>query len=215
MTPAEVITEVRRIVQDTKAPQRYSDTELLGYVNMTLKRMVMLRPDLFSSIEDLATTENTVLQSLPSTAVRLVEIFRVKNGNAITEVSREMLDQSAPNWTVATAGSPVNYVRHVRNPTRYYLYPPPTKNLLLVGEYVKTPPVYTINQQITVLPDAYLPALVDGTVFLAESVDNEHVSSGRAKLYQDSFIQTLGVSLQSRATTDTEEGGLEPKQVIR
>jgi hypothetical protein len=215
MTPAEVITEVRRIVQDTKAPQRYSEAELLGYVNMTLKRMVMLRPDLFSTIEDIPTAENTVLQSLPSGAVRLVEVFRVKNGNAITEVSREMLDQSTPDWTVAPAGSPVNFVRHVRNPTRYYLYPPPTKNLLLVGEYVKTPPTYTINQQITVLPDAYLPALVDGTVFLAESVDNEHVNSNRAKLYQDSFIQTLGVSLQSRATTDTEEGGLEPKQVIR
>jgi hypothetical protein len=214
MTPSEVITEVRRIIQDVRAPQRFSDAELLGYVNQILKRMVLLRPDLFTSIEDISTTENSVLQSLPAGAVRLVEIFRVKNGNALTEVSREMLDQSTPSWTVTPAGTPVNYVRHVRNPTRYYLYPPPIKNLLLVGEYVKTPITYTINAPITVLPDAYLPSLIDGTIFLAESVDNEHVNSGRAKLFQDSFIQGLGVALQSRTVTDTETGGLDPKQVI-
>jgi hypothetical protein len=214
MTPNEVITEVRRIIQDVRVPYRYSDADLLGYVNQTLKRMVMLRPDLFSSIEDISTTANSVLQSLPTGAVRLVEIFRVKNGRAMTEVSRDMLDQSDPDWTIAPAGTPVNYVRHVRNPTRYYLYPPPTNNLQLVGEYVKTPPTYTINQSITVLPDAYLPSLIDGTVFLAESIDNEHVSSGRAKLFQDSFVQSLGVSLQSRTITDTEEGGQDPKQVI-
>jgi len=55
---------------------------------------------------------------------------------------------------------------------------------------------------------------VDGTVYLAESVDNEHVNSGRAKLFYDSFTQTLGVGLQSRQITDTEEGGLDPRQVV-
>lgn len=214
MTPNEVITEVRRLIQDAKIPYRYSDMVLLGFVNHTIRRMVILRPDLFSTIEDIPTIENLVLQTLPAGAVRLVEIFRVKNGSAITEVSRDTLDQSTPNWTTAIAGSPVNYVRHVRNPTRYYVYPPPARNVQLVGEYIKTPPTYTIDAPIIVLPDAYFPVLVDGTVFLAESTDNEHVTSGRAKLFLDSFVQSLGVSLQSRTITDTETGGLDSKQVI-
>jgi hypothetical protein len=83
----------------------------------------------------------------------------------------------------------------------------------LVGEYVIAPDDYALTDEID-LPDAYLPALVDGTVFLAESVDNEHVNSGRAKLYQDSFTQLLAVGLQSRTMTDTEEGGLDPRQVV-
>jgi len=33
-------------------------------------------------------------------------------------------------------------------------------------------------------------------------------------MFQDAFVQALGVSLQSRTITDTEEGGLDPKQVI-
>ena len=85
---------------------------------------------------------------------------------------------------------------------------------MLVGEYAQTPPDYTLNQAITFPIDAYFPALVDGVVFLAESIDNEHVNSNRAKLFQDSFVQGLGVSLQSRTITDTEASGQDPRQVI-
>lgn len=214
MTPQDVITEVRRLIQDESAPLRYSDAVLLGYVNQTLKRMAILRPDLFSYIGDIGTVANSFVQSCPTDSVRLVEIFRVKNGNSITEVSRDTLDQSTPGWVAETAGVPVNYVRHVRNPNRFFLYPPPVGGTILVAEYIQSPPAYTISQPIGLIPDSYLTTIVDGTVYLAESVDNEHVNSGRAKLFFDSFTQSLGVGLQSRAITDTEEGGLDPRQVV-
>ena len=214
MTPNEVITEVRRLIQDTKAPFRYSDTVMLGFVNQTLKRMVMLRPDLFAVVADFAITANTVLQSCPTDSIRLIEIFQVKDGDAVTEVNRETLDRTAPSWVRETPGQPVNFMRHVRNPNKFFVYPAPVAGVVLVGEYAQTPPDYTINQEVTFPTDAYFPTAVDGVVFLAESIDNEHVNSGRAKLFQDSFIQGLGVSLQSRTITDTEAGGQDPKQVI-
>jgi hypothetical protein len=62
--------------------------------------------------------------------------------------------------------------------------------------------------------NAYLPSLVDGVVYLAQSIDDEHISSGRAKLFSDAFTQGLGVSLQSQQVTDTDAGGLNPKQVV-
>jgi hypothetical protein len=214
MTPQDVITEVRRLIQDESAPLRYSDAVLLGYVNQTLKRMAILRPDLVSLITNISTTANSVVQSCPSDSVRLVEIFQVVGGNAITEVSRDTLDQTTPGWVAESAGTPVNYVRHVRNPNRFFLYPAPTTGTQLTAEYIQSPPAYTIGQTVALLPDSYLSTVVDGTVYLAESVDNEHVNSGRAKLFFDSFTQSLGVGLQSRAITDTEEGGLDPRQVV-
>lgn len=214
MTPNEVITEVRRLVQDTKAPYRYSDTVLLGFVNQTLKKMVVLRPDLFAVIGDITTTANTVLQSCPSDSVRLMQVFQIKNGDAVTEVSKETLDRMLPNWVNEAAGTPVNFMRHVRNPNKFFVYPRPTAGIVLVGEYAQSPATYTINQTVALLPDAYLTSVVEGTVYLSESVDNEHVNSGRAKLFQDAFVQGLGVGLQSRVITDTEEGGLDPRQVI-
>jgi hypothetical protein len=214
MTPAEVITEVRRLVQDTKTPYRYSDAVMLGFVNQTLKRTAMLRPDLFAVIGEIATTADTVLQSCPADSTRLIEIFQVKNGDAVTEVNRETLDRTAPSWQREASGQPVNFMRHVRNPNRYFVYPRPTTGVVLIGEYSQTPPDYTIDQEITFPTDAYFPAVIDGVVFLAESIDNEHVNSNRAKLFQDSFVQGLGVSLQARTITDTEAGGQDPKQVI-
>lgn len=214
MTPNEVITEVRRLIQDTKTPYRYSDAVLLGFVNQTLKKMVVLRPDLFAVIGDFTTTPNTVLQSCPSDSVRLMQIFQVKNGDAVTEVSKETLDRMLPNWVNEAAGTPVNFMRHVRNPNKFFVYPRPTAGIVLVGEYAQSPATYALNDTVALLPDAYLTSVVEGTVYLSESIDNEHVNSGRAKLFQDAFVQGLGVGLQSRVITDTEEGGLDPRQVI-
>jgi len=183
-------------------------------VNQTLKRMSVLRPDLFSFIGDIPTVANTVLQSCPSDSLRLIEIFQIKNGDAVTEVNRDVLDQMYPNWVNEAAGTPVNFMRHVRNPNKFFLYPRPSTGVVLVGEYAQVPPAYTIAQAIALVPDAYLPIAVDGVVFLAESVDNEHVNSGRAKLFQDSFAQTLATGLQVRSITDTEEGGMDPREVI-
>ncbi len=70
------------------------------------------------------------------------------------------------------------------------------------------------TQTVALLSDAYFPVVIDATVFIAESVDNEHVNSNRAQLFQQSFTQALGVSAQGRVITDTEEGGLTNEQVI-
>lgn len=214
MTPNEAITEVRRLIQDTKATFRYSDTVLLGFVNQTLKKMAVLRPDLFAVIADFTTVANTVLQSCPTDSVRLMQIFQIKNGDAVTEVSKETLDQMYPNWVNETAGTPVNFTRHVRNPNKFFVYPRPSSGVILVGEYAQSPTTYAINSTVALLPDAYLTSVVEGVVYLAESIDNEHVNSGRAKLFQDAFVQGLGVGLQARVITDTEAGGLDPRQVI-
>ena len=214
MTPAEVITEVRRLVQDQLVPYRYSDTVLLGYVNQSLQRMAILRPDLFTEIVDITTTADAAVQSLPAEAIRLVDIFQVKNGNAITEVDRETMNRNYPGWMSEASGTPVNFMRHVKNPDRYFLYPRPAAGVVLVGEYSKSPSDYTINASIDVIADTYFPIVVDGTVYLAESIDDEHVQTGRAKLFYDSFVEQLGAGLQSRKLTDTKMAGMESGEVI-
>lgn len=214
MTPAEVITEVRRLVQDQLVPYRYSDTVLLGYVNQSLQRMAILRPDLFTDIVDIATTAGAAVQSLPAEAIRLVDIFQVKNGNAITEVDRETMNRNYPGWMNEASGTPVNFMRHVKNPDRYFLYPRPAAGIVLVGEYAKSPIDYTLNVSIDVISDTYFPVLVDGVVYLAESIDDEHVQSGRAKLFYDSFVGQLGAGLQSRKITDTKQAGMDKGEVI-
>ncbi len=212
MTPAGIIVEVRKLLQDIDTPYRYSDTDLLGFINQALKRMSVLRPDLFGEIVDIPTTADSAVQSLPSDALRLIDIFQVKNGTAVTEVDRETMARCNPMWMTETSGTPVNFMRHVKNPERFFLYPRPAAGTILVGEYAKTPPDYALSDTITSPSDSFMPTIVDATVFLAESIDDEHVNSGRAKLFLDLFTSELGTALQNRVVTDTKSAGMKPSR---
>jgi hypothetical protein len=208
MILANVITEARRILQDMNDPKRYSDQVLLGFANQSLKRMAVLRPDLFAFIGELPTTAGAILQSPPSDSLRVMEIFQVKDGSGITEVDREVLDQTYPAWMNDTAAPCVNWMRHPRNPNKFFIYPKAPVGQVLIGEYCKTPPDYALEDEVELLPDAYYPTVVDGVVFLAESIDNEHVNSQRAALFQQSFTQALGAGIQARGLTDAEDAGV-------
>lgn len=213
----DVITEVRKMLQDTSndsSLRRYSDETLLGFANQTLKRMALLRPDLFAYIGEITCTSGAVLQSAPSDSIRIMEIFRIKDGPGIRETNREILDQTYPNWVTEEPSACISWMRHVRNPNRFFIYPQAPSGQILIGEYCQTPPDYDSSTTVGLLPDAYFPVVVDGTIFLAESIDNEHVNSNRAQLFQQSFVQVLTTSFQSRSITDTEEAGLTKKEVV-
>lgn len=217
MTPNDIIVDARRIAQDNgllRTPDTYSASALLGFVNQALRQTAVMRPDLFTLMADIPTTTNVVEQSMPSDSIRLMNIFAVKNGNAVLEVSREALDQSYPQWRTVTAGTPVNYMRHVQNPNRYFLYPRPSAGIVLSGEYAQSPPAYTLNQTIALLPDAFQPVMVSGVVMLIASVENASGDPNRYVQFQNAYAQALGVNLQARVLTDTKEGGLDPRQVI-
>jgi len=207
------MVECRRLLNDTVIPYRYSDTMLLGYVNQTLKRTAVLRPDLFGEVGDIIVVANSAMQELPAGAHRLIDIFQVKEGDTITEVDRETLSRHTPGW-MTERGTPVNFVRHVRNPTRFFLYPAPATGITIVGEYSKSPDDVTLDEEIPQPPEMFFGALVDGVMFLASSIDDEHVNQGRTKIFLDSFTQQLGVSLQNRALTDTKQSGLRPSAAV-
>jgi len=217
MTPNDIIVDARRLAQDNgllRAPDTYTAATLLAFVNQVLRQTALLRPDLFTRMVDLATTPNSTEQTLPADSLRLVNILAVKDGGAITEVSREMMDQSYPQWRLDPAGVPVNYMRHIRNPNQYFLYPKPAEGTTLLAEYVRTPPSYTLNQQIDVLPDTFQPVIVAGVVMLISGVEDTTQSTQRFSQFQEMYAQTLGANLQARVTTDTKSSGLDPKQVI-
>lgn len=215
MTPADIITEARRLLQDTVSPYRYSDADLLGFVNQTLKRMAVIRPDLFGVIDEVPTTPASAVQDLPADALRLIDVFQVRGGPAVTEVDRETLSRSDPYWMTTSADLPRNFMRHVKNPRRFFLYPPPVADVVLLAEYAQVPADYALNAEIALPSAAFAPSIVDGVVFLAESIDNEHASSGRAKLFLEAFTQSLALSLQSRAVTDTKAAGMRPRATRR
>ena len=204
----DVVTEVRRMLQDENTPQRYSDAVLIGFANQSLKRIAVLRPDLFAHVSTITCVENEVIQTAPTDSLRIIEVYSVSGGNGIIETNRESLDQAYPQWMNDTASAAVNWMRHTRNANKFFIYPKAPAAQVLDIEYAQTPPTYDGTTTVTLLTDAYIPVVIDATIFLAESVDNEHVNSNRAALFLQSFTRALGLNLAANITTDTEEGGM-------
>ena len=208
----DVIAEVRRIVQDETTTYRYSDVFILSLCNQALKRVQLLRPDLFSFVGTVACTAGEVIQTAPSDSLRVIEVYSIVGGGGLVEADREVLDQTIPTWVNDTAAAAVNWMRHVRNPNKFFIYPQAPSGQTLNIEYSQVPSTYAGAAAVTLLPDAYFPVVVDVVVFLIESVDNENVTSQRAQLYKDSYTEMLGVTSASRPVTDTENAG-QPLQV--
>lgn len=207
MTLADAITETRKLINDTDSTNyRYSDADLVGVGNQVIKRVLNLRPDLFAVLGTVLCTVGEVYQSAPADSYRLIDVLRIQNSTALAEVDRDILNAASPTWMTTTAGPAVEWMRHPRGPNKFFIFPPAPVNQTLVVEYAQVPPTAAIGATL-VLPDSYLPVLIDGMTWLAEAVDDEHVNSQRAKMFQDAFYQGLGVTLQSRPITDTEDAG--------
>lgn len=132
----------------------------------------------------------------------------------LQEVSRDVMNLSSPEWVAVSPGIPKNFIRHPRNPTHFFVYPPPSNNLCFLVDYIEVPSIDSpCFLDIEAIIENYFSVIVDGVVFLAESIDNEYANSGRAKLFEERFINTLTVSIQSREITDTESSGIDPKRV--
>lgn len=215
MTPAEIITQVRVLVNDSKTPYRNSDSTLLGFVNQALKRAALLRPDLFSTITTFACAVGEVVQTAPSDCIRFMEVFSVVGGAAVFESNRETMDQNYPSWPADTAATCTTWMRHPRDPLRFFIYPKAPTSQTLNVEYAKVPAVYTAtSDSITTPSGAYMTALVDCVIFLVESQDDEHVNSGRAALFYKSFVDLLGATAQNKVITDGEDSGMPDKATV-
>jgi hypothetical protein len=216
MTPADIIVDVRRMAQDNgllRSPDTYIQSTLLGYTNQTLKHIATLRPDLFTLMGDIPTQPSVVEQVMPVDSARLVNILAVKDGPAIFEVSRQMMDYSYPQWRSEPAGLPVNYMRHPQNPNRYFLYPKPQVGVVLTGEYVQAPPAYAEDQHIDLLPDSFLPTVVSGVLMLIAGTENPTKSNERYVQFEKAFIAALQTNMKARTLTDKPDSGVSGRPV--
>lgn len=205
MITTDIITEVRRLIQDQDEPFRFSDEVILGYVNQTLRKTALLRPDLFARVTTLATTPNETIQAAPQDSIRIMDVFRVEGGDGVIETSKTSLDQTYPQWVNDDPRPCINWMRHARNANRFFIYPKAPEGQQLVVEYAQTPRNYALGETIELLPEAYFPVIVDGTVFLSQSIDDESVLNQRAQMFLESYLSVLGANLQSRVLTDSDE----------
>ena len=191
MTPQDIITDARYIINDTDASgYRQSNTELLEYVNAGIRECAILQPSLFSTVADHLCAISTCEQTLTFTnAAALVEVLCVKDGAALTPFDQSVMNAFNPGWRADTAGAAQQWSKFANDPLRFFIYPkaPGTPQTLSV-RYVKNPTTLALTDAITELPLVYRSALIDYVVYRSESKDDEHVLSERAQAFLNSFV---------------------------
>ena len=210
-TVADIVTEARDLLLDTLAPFRYSDAFIVRKVNQAVRRMCILRPDLFVVHTNITCVAGT-LQSAPSDSVRLIDVVSNNDGSAVKEISQDTLDLMIPTWSAGAPSVALNWIRYPRDPNRFYVYPPAAGTETLGLVYARSPATLTIASVVP-LPDAYEPSVIDGTCWLMEAIDAEHVESGRAKMFKDAFEGALTAGLTARQLTDADAAGVQREEV--
>jgi hypothetical protein len=211
-TVAEVLTETRELLLDTLSPFRYSDDFIIRKINQTVRRMAVIRPDLFVVHTNITCVAGT-LQSAPADSVRLMDVVANNDGSAVKEINQDTLDLMIPAWSAGAPSVTINWMRYPRDPNRFYVYPPAAGTETLSIVYARSPALLTVNSTVPV-PDAYAPTVLDGTCWLMEAIDAEHVESGRAKMFKDAFEEALTAGLTVRRLTDADAGGLTKDEVV-
>lgn len=209
-TIQDCVTEARGIVQDIdNTAYRVSDADAVIYANSALNTIALHRPDLFSIIGTIALTAGTTLQTAPAGALRLMEIFNVVGGRVVKECSQDDLDSYDNNWHNETAAATTNWVRHPRDPLKFFVSPPPdapTAAVGLRGQYATPVAAALALGSAIPLSDAYKPVITEYIVWRMESRDDEFVSTPRAMLFFESWKSNLGVSAKTKATADSDVG---------
>ena len=203
-TAQEVIDRARVLLNDTRSVKRYSSAQMLGFFNDAMRRLFTLRPDAFQVSVEQAITSNSSQQILPQDQVFLgvayvtedpsSEVYRV-----VREVSWEDFTNAQTTWIGGTPGIPTKFVKSRHNPREYFLSPRPQTGIvisLFVGMSPAANPVESLDAAQQYPARWYMPALIDCVVFLASSVDDEHINSGRAKMFYDSFLNQIGAGAQ-------------------
>jgi hypothetical protein len=212
-TVSQIFTEARRIIHDESQPYRWSDVELLAYINAGNRQTVALIPDAntVETVTDLLTSR-VARQSLPEGGIKFIRVARNYADDGTTPqgtlryVEKDALDTFEPTWEYVSAKADgANYFEHYchdpSEPAVYYLYPAPAADNKFIALVYSAIPAIMISSLTTLpLPDQYFNAIVQYTVYRALTKEARETipSAFRQELWQN-YLQTLG--LQSQAET--------------
>jgi hypothetical protein len=220
-TVQELFNEVRRIIHDEDAANyRWSDAELIEYLNAGTRQIAGLVPEAntVETIEDTGTSR-VARQALPAGGIKFIRVARNYADDGTTPqgtvryCEKDVLDSYDPDWeydtTVKADGA--NYFEHFchdsREPKVYYVYPvPAADNKKLAVVYSTTPTAVTLVADTFPLDDEYINGAIMYLVYRALTKESRSTmpDAYRKELWQN-FMVALGLQRQASDSVGTED----------
>ena len=128
MTAAEILTRVRHRLDDSVTPDRWSDGELLNYLNESVEEVCeearAIRDSATSAVCEVTTVDGTRVYTLHAKIldIILVEYYDTTYKPLKKTTEKELTMNLGPNWK-STEGEPSHY--YINDLTELGLYPKP------------------------------------------------------------------------------------------
>lgn len=189
LTPAALLADVRRLVNDSNADlqQRYEDADLVATLNEALRALIVARPDLGSTTAEHICDAGSLQDVGVDRSVGVVDIIGLR------EVDRATLDDFAPGWRSTDADTAEEWMRVPGSALAFEVFPPAAGGEALPIRVVLSLPIVTTGDLETpiAVPEAYGPSIVEYMVGRIELADDEHANSGRAAALLGRFEASL------------------------
>lgn len=200
-----LIDDARQELNDPREA-RWSNDDLLAYLNDALLALIQVRPDASMTTASLLLVQGTE-QSLPAGALRLVKVSRnlgadgTTPGRAVQVGDRQAIDAIDPNWHQTSGATVLEYFYDPIVPRRFAVYPavPASPKVYVEATYSALPAVVD-EPEAADLPvdDSYAPALREWMLYRAWGGDDESSPNyAQARDRRGSFYEALGMKAQS------------------
>lgn len=214
----DVITRASDLLFD-QGNVRWPVDELIRWINDAQREIIGYRPDLGATTEmvSLQAGAKQDLKGSPTSAIRIIEVTRNANGDAIRITQMENLTAYNPGWASAPqSGTIKNYMFNEATPTVFWVYPPATAGTQVEVSYLKMPTAIVNAGDTLSIPDTFFNPVLDYVLFRAMSKDAEAGSlSQRALNHLNTFKGYFGDKAQIDMVVSpnvTNEGGAVPRQ---
>jgi hypothetical protein len=224
-TGQNIADEARRDFNDGDATNlRWSDAEMLRYINAAQRRIVTLVPE--ANVVETAVTisDGDVRQSLPAGGIKFLGLANYDNTNsvrgaAVTQVELDALTTMSPEWSYVTAYPThlvwpdmatehtefiVEHFAHdPRDPKVYYVFPTRDTDFYVYLTYSAIPTALATLASTFALGDEYLNAAVHYVKYRMAWKDFRY-APGRERRDQEYqlFLAALGLKLEADRRVD-------------
>ena len=208
LTGTNLIDRARFTLQDSSGV-RWTDAELLTYINDAQREIVNFRPEATATHANVLLAAGTE-QTLPSGGLRLIKVTRNMSGSAadatgaksIRIVEEDLLNSIEPDWhdptvTGASAHGSVikNYIFDSDDPKKFYVYPGVKSGSSAYVElvYSKLPTDLSSVSSTIDIEDIYGNAILNFVLYRSYQKDAEYAGNQqRAGTHYQLFLNSVG-----------------------
>ena len=218
LTGTNIIDRARLTLQDSSGV-RWTDAELLIYINDAQREIVNFRPEATATHSNVQLSTGTE-QTLPSGGLRLIKVTRNMSGTAsdatgaksIRIVEEDLLNSIEPDWHDPTVtgssahGSIIkNYLFDPDDPKKFYVYPGVASgsNAYVELIYSKLPTDLSSVSSTIDLEDTYGNAILNFVLYRAYLKDAEFAGNQqRTATHYQLFIGSISGGGNAEAILD-------------